>query len=83
MFPPMSQEEIKVIIGFAGFWAGILLGFGLFGFPVHASHSVEHASAWPPASVTAELPNITGASLALPIRHQSASIHASTSVHIK
>ena len=54
--PAMSEHETRVAFGMAGFWAGILLGFVLFGFPVHASHlsspccterhSVEHVASW-------------------------------------
>lgn len=40
----MGREEIKVIVGCAGFRAGILLGFGLFGFPVRGS---DLPAPWP------------------------------------
>jgi hypothetical protein len=44
----MTEHETKVAFGMAGFWAGILLGLVLFGFPVRAlSLPASCCTVWP------------------------------------
>ena len=44
----MTEHETKVAFGMAGFWAGILLGLVLFGFPDRAlSLPSSYWAKWP------------------------------------